>query len=91
MYKAMIIIKIALVVVVIALIVLDAVLIASKREKPKQKKMYGPEPPIHVNCRCTFIPLKPYADYKSRKPRSKRRPKGQTGRKHPKNQQKRGC
>lgn len=61
-----------------ALLILDA---GSKKKRPEDEPGWAEEwlkPPEHINCRCTiYYPL-------DKKRKCKRRPKGQTGRKHPK-------
>lgn len=61
-----------------ALLILDA---GSKKKRPEDEPGRAEEwlkPPEHINCRCTiYYPL-------DKKRKCKRRPKGQTGRKHPK-------
>lgn len=61
-----------------ALLLLD---VRDKKKRPEDEPDQMEEwlkPPEHINCRCTiYYPL-------DKKRKCKRRPKGQTGRKHPK-------
>lgn len=61
-----------------ALLLLD---VGDKKKRPEDEPDQTEEwlkPPEHINCRCTiYYPL-------DKKRKCKRRPKGQTGRKHPK-------
>ena len=61
-----------------ALLLLD---VRDKKKRPEDEPDQTEEwlkPPEHINCRCTiYYPL-------DKKRKCKRRPKGQTGRKHPK-------
>lgn len=61
-----------------ALLLLD---VRDKKKRPEDEPDQAEEwlkPPEHINCRCTiYYPL-------DKKRKCKRRPKGQTGRKHPK-------
>ena len=58
-----------------ALLLLD---VRDKKKRPEDQTEEWLKPPEHINCRCTiYYPL-------DKKRKCKRRPKGQTGRKHPK-------
>ena len=64
-----------------ALTICGALDVRDKKKRPEDEPDQTEEwlkPPEHINCRCTiYYPL-------DKKRKCKRRPKGQTGRKHPK-------
>lgn len=61
-----------------ALLILNAGGRAKRSEDEQDRPEEWTKPPEHINCRCNiYYPL-------DKKRKCKRRPKGQTGRKHPK-------